>query len=180
MKRRTKKIVHVLLYILKQLGGTGDFHKIFKIQYFADYKHLVEYGTFITEDKYIRMDDGPVPSVAYDILNSLKGRGLAADIRDWFVPYFEPQEKNYVVKAKSEPDLDYFSESEIEAINQSIAENKNLNFGELRKKSHDYAWKNTSKDRPINAIKIAKAAQAPEETLEYIKNRLEEKYTVFE
>jgi len=47
--------VNTLLYIIGKLGGTGDFHKVFKILYFADQKHLVRYGFAITDDRYIAM-----------------------------------------------------------------------------------------------------------------------------
>jgi Protein of unknown function (DUF4065) len=44
--------------------------------YFADHKHLSRYGSAITDDTYIAMANGPVPSMAYDILKSLRGEGL--------------------------------------------------------------------------------------------------------
>jgi len=37
-----------------------DFHKIFKIIYFADRQHLADWGRPITGDTYIAMEAGPV------------------------------------------------------------------------------------------------------------------------
>ncbi len=40
---------------------------------------------------------------------------------------------------KREADLKYLAKSEIEALEQSIEENKSLTFGQLMRKSHDEA-----------------------------------------
>jgi len=39
--------VNTLLYIIQKSGGICDFHKVFKILYFADQKHLSMYGSTI-------------------------------------------------------------------------------------------------------------------------------------
>ena len=39
---KKEKIINSMLFILNNLGGQSDLHKIFKILYFADQKHLIE------------------------------------------------------------------------------------------------------------------------------------------
>ena len=39
---------------------------------FADKKHLERYGRFITGDTYSAMENGPVPSFAYDVVKCIK------------------------------------------------------------------------------------------------------------
>lgn len=171
--------VHLLLYILKQLGGTGDFHKVFKIMYFADQKHLVKYGSPISHDKYIAMQNGPVPSMAYDILKALRGEGLLAPLSEQFSPFFNLQ-NSFTVQALSEPDLESFSQSEIEVINSAIEENNKLGFKKLTDKSHDYAWKRALKDFEIAIVDIAKAGGANTDMIKYINTHLENQLAEFE
>jgi uncharacterized phage-associated protein len=171
--------VHSLLFILKQLGGRADFHKVFKIMYFADQKHLTKFGASISNDKYIAMQNGPVPSMTYDILKALRGEGLLVGLKDRFTPYFNLI-KSYTVEAKLEPELENLSESEISAIRESIHENKNLNFEKLTEKSHDYAWKKAMRDGEIDLIDIAEAGGASKDMVKYIQNHLENLHAAFE
>ena len=171
--------VNTLLYIIQKLDGIGDFHKVFKILYFADQKHLAKYGSPISEDTYIAMTNGPVPSMAYDILKSLRGQGLLATHKAQFSPYFELQ-KSFIVKAKMRPDLDYLSESEMQCLDESIEENRSLGFLELTEKSHDAAWNNALTDGEIDLLDIAAAGGAQHEMIEYIKENLENQFAAFE
>lgn len=164
--------VHSVLYILHQLGGRADFHKVFKIMYFADQKHLRKYGTPIFNDKYIAMQNGPVPSMTYDILKALRGEGLLNEQKEKFTPYFDLI-NSFIVSAKQEPDLDNLSQSEILAINESIKENRALGFDKLTKKSHDEAWEKAIQDGEMELLEIAKAGGATPEMVHYISTHLE-------
>lgn len=179
LDEKVEVAIHLLLYVLKQLGGTGDFHKVFKIIYFADQRHLAKYGSSILEDKYIAMPNGPVPSMAYDILKSLRGEGLMATMKMQFEPYFRLH-NHFTVEALQDPDLDNFSESEISVLNQSIEENRNLTFSKLSDKSHDTAWKQGSSFGEMDLLEIAKAGGASDATLNYIKNNFEIQEAEFE
>lgn len=170
--------VHAILHILKQLGGTGDFHKIFKILYFADQKHLTRFGSLITEDKYIAMNNGPVPSMAYDMLKALRGEGLLVKQKADFEPYFELK-TNYIITAKCEADLDELSQAALMCIDEIIEENKNLGFPALTEKSHDAAWKNANQDCEMIIQEIAKAGGADDEMLKYIYENIENQNAVF-
>lgn len=178
-KEKIELSLHSLLYILNQFDDFVDFHKVFKILYFADQKHLAAYGSSISEEKYIAMNNGPVPSTAYDILKALKGLGLAKSYQDFFSRFIEIN-GNYKVKSKVNADLDYFSLSEINCLNESIKENKDKNFSFLTDKSHDSAWKDASINADINMLNIAKAGGAKNEMLEYIQDCFENQYAVFE
>lgn len=165
-------IVHSMLYILKKLGGRSDFHKIFKTLYFADQKHLVKYGSPVIYDRYIAMRNGPVPSSAYDIIKSLKGQTLWPVPKDEFSKYFRPI-GSYKVEALLDPDMDYLSQSEVEALDESIDENQKLNFGDLTNKSHDEAWGKANKNDDIDIIEMARSGRADEDMVYYIKTHLE-------
>jgi uncharacterized phage-associated protein len=167
-KEKIATSIHALLFVLQRLGGMGDFHKLFKILYFADQKHLAKYGSLITDDNYIAMNNGPVPSIAYDILKALRGEGLLEEYRARFQRYFTLLSK-YEVKSSQSPNMDELSETARECIDESIKENDRLGFPELTTKSHDAAWERTSADCEMDVMEIAKAAGANEGMLEYIK-----------
>lgn len=67
------KAINSIIYIIQKLGSKMDMHKLYKILYFADQKHLSDYGRSITGDVYIAMQYGPVPSSVDDILKALRG-----------------------------------------------------------------------------------------------------------
>ena len=77
------KSITLLKVILSNFkDGVCDFHKLFKILYFAEQKHLLQYGRTITGDRYIAMKDGPVPSNIYDLLKTLRGDAIFSVSRD--------------------------------------------------------------------------------------------------
>lgn len=165
-------IINTLLYILQKLGGCGDFHKVFKILYFADEKHLAKYGAAINPDKYEVKQYGPVPSMAYEILKSLRGEGFMVELKHEFTPYFELTNK-HTVRAIAKPDMDYLSDSEAECIDESIKENRYLGFNGMTDKSHDNAYNNPDDDGYISFIEMAKVGGANAAMLSYINNGLE-------
>jgi uncharacterized phage-associated protein len=165
------KVVHAALYVLKKVGK-ADYHKVFKILYFAEQFHLKLYGRPLTGDAYQAMQFGPVPSFLYDVFKAAeKGispfdeatsrSGLFAVTREGKTPY---------VTALQNPDLDELSESDLEVLELSIADNRELKFDELVKKSHDAAWDKSEKNQDIEMsyIDIAQAAGISEEMLAYI------------
>jgi uncharacterized phage-associated protein len=167
-----EKSIAALLYIVKQLGS-ADFHKISKILYYADQKHLIKYGTPITGDFYNAMNYGPVPSRIYDILKTVRGDSLFNT--NEFAQYFAV-DNAYIVKALVEPDLDEFSESDVECLTEAIAENKDLDFTKLVNKSHGKAYKSAYRNGTITPEEIAKEGGANEEMIKYINSVAENNY----
>ena len=159
------KALGVLGYILSELGGKTDFHKIFKIIYFADQRHLVDYGRPITGDYFVAMNNGPVPSNIYDVFKRM--RKNISDPSDVFHEYFYAEGQYYIV-LKSKPDATFLSKSDIECLDISIKENKDLDFNALTRKSHDNAYNSSDHNSEINFYYIAQAGGANEDTLKYI------------
>lgn len=174
-----EKTQAVLLYIVNKLGGRVNFHKIFKILYFADQKHLVKYGDLIIDDAYMAMENGPVPSLVYDGLKSVKedSRYIAREVSDIFKSAVSVD--GHIVTAEKDPDLDELSSSEIECLDESIKENKNLSYGRLKDKSHDLAWQFGKRNFEIPVEKIAEAGGADKEMIKYVKEVQEAKDVSF-
>jgi len=134
------KGIETILYILENGAQPTIFH-ILKIMYFADKQHLQNFGRFIFGDRYIAMKDGPVPSFIYDLLKCSRGdQFLNAEIEQKSNNAFKV-ENHYTVSPLRKADKEIFSESEIHCLDDSIKNNGNLSFGQLREKSHDAAWK---------------------------------------
>jgi len=169
------KLKAAALYIVDKCGIIDYFH-IFKILYFADKEHYSKYGRRIVKDTFCAMDNGPVPSVLYDSVKISMGKKNAeynpflAMIAKSLYPV--DQEYAYFLSASEKPDLDELSVSDIECLDKSINENKDLSFSELSKKSHDYAWKTAyhiKASSEIDNINIAISAGANDAMIEYIK-----------
>lgn len=164
------KTTNAILYILKTVGGRCDLHKIFKMLYFADQNHLVRYGSPITWDIYVAMKNGPVPSISYDILKSLRplDSSIYLTASKKYQELFELRD-NYIILLKRDPNMDELSESEVECLSIAISENKDLSFGALSEKTHKSAWNKASEnDNVMNLIDIAVEAGASKEMLAYI------------
>ena len=165
--------LQAILYILAKLGGTSDMHKICKILYFADQKHLSRYSRSITGDDYIRMQYGPVPSKVDDIFKAVRGDSFfsgttyADDLKSYFC-----FQNRYIIKQLATADMDYLSETDVECLDEAIDLCKNMSFGELTEFSHGLAWQNTCPDRRISVKDILREAGDSEEYVEYIDRKL--------
>lgn len=169
------KIIHSILFVLNKLGGESDLHKIFKILYFADQKHLAIYGFPITGDYYIAMPHGPVPSKSYDVLKAIRGDSFWTASKE-YSDLFEVED--HIVIAKQIPDMDELAESDVECLLEAIAENKDLTFQQLVDKSHKSAWEKARNDasnfdNEMKVEDIAKEVNVNEEMLKYIMLNIE-------
>lgn len=171
-----EKIIQVVLYILNRTGGI-DYYHVFKIIYFAEMKHLAKWGHRILSDEMRAIDYGPVPTKLYD---AVKGKNapqtrLADLLREAIA--FAGEDAPNVLLAKGPADMDYISASEAEALDESIAENANLTFGQLKEKSHDRAWREAFQRKngtnKISAVSMARVMHADEATLNYIQEQEE-------
>ena len=149
------KAINSILFVISRLGvGKSDKHKVFKILYFADQKHLVRYGRPITGDAYPKMQYGPVPSFLKDVADGNEKEGLIEI------------EGKYHLQSSYSYEEDDFSESEIECLSEAVEENKNISFGDLTNKSHDKAWHNST--WYIDYLEMAKAVTDDPNILKYI------------
>jgi len=166
-----EKCTSVLLYITKNLER-ADFLRVFKILYFAEQEHLVRFGRPIVGDNYVAMKRGPVPSTIYNELGNIRnGSGKLIDkiVKNdiSFSDYFEVEADSIII-AKTQPDLEEISESELECLNESLNENKYLSFNELSEKSHDLAWNRANINDEMDILDIAESGGASQEMLKYI------------
>lgn len=163
-----QKTINAVLYIISKLKRK-DFHKIFKILYFADREHIAKYARPITGDTYIAMGDGPVPSKLYDILKSVRGDSYFKDDGK-FSKLFKIVNWD-LVKPLQKPNLNTLSKTDIEHLDNALELYGDMSWDEVREKSHDYAWRNTIKNAPISLENIVRETGSDSEYLNYIKEQ---------
>jgi len=157
-----QKAIEAIVYISHK---NGDLFHIVKILYYADKFHLEGYGRLITGDHYVAMKDGPVPSAAYDIIKAVRGDGLSPIIEN-------PQEAFRVedwitIKPNRDPNLNYFSESDIEALNKAIDKYSPMSYQELWDTVHEEEpYKQARND--ISLESIVKSLANADEVFEYM------------
>src|SRR5947209_1364440 len=87
--------------------------KLFKLLFYSDKKHLLQYGRPILGDVYVRMENGPVPSAAYDIIKRKRDRELLDR-------HLSIRGSRLVLKQG--PDLNALSDSDVEALDAVLHE----------------------------------------------------------
>ncbi|MBC8241670.1 MAG: SocA family protein [Alphaproteobacteria bacterium] len=132
------KALNAVLWLCEKQPGI-TFHTISKVVYYADKKHLTKYGRPIIGDMYAAMPAGPVPSGVYDLLkgDEIQLESLGLESRPFSVKH-----RYHVYVADYNSDMDVFSESDVEMLEESFAENAHLDFKALVDKTHaelDYA-----------------------------------------
>ena len=153
------KFIACTAYFAKQALPDLDKLKVCKLLYYADKRHLIRYGKPIIGDTYIHMDNGPVPSKSLDILNE-----VITDERVYQVTE-EPSNKDQfkrilrvekgllrhpfpVFQLVKDPGLDCLSESEQEALNETLKRYGQCHPQELIELTHrDASWRKS----PINS-----------------------------
>ncbi len=124
----------VILYLSKKDYSISKV-RLLKYVFFADLYHLNKYGRPILGDKYVAMDNGPVLSKLYDMLKNSS--------RDYKV------ENNKFIIPNKEPDLDYLSKSDIEALDYALEKYSVYDTFEMSDLTHEYnAWKSARKNFP--------------------------------
>lgn len=156
---KEKTIAALLFICYNSKDRERDLYSLLKILYFAEKEHLLKYGRTITGDQIVAMKYGPVLSYAYDILKPVNVNSS----------YFEVEDN--VVQALQEPDMGYLSESDVSCLLSSIKVNENLNFTQLKDKSHDASYNEAwskSHNSYIPYEQIARHAGANDEFIKYI------------
>lgn len=136
------RAANALLYVTNKIKNC-DFHKAFKILYFADMYHLESYGRTITGDWYVAMSFGPVPSSTYDMLKNVRGDGWYED--NDYKALFRVENQCHIIPLR-QADMDYLSVSDVQMLDKAIANISNTTFNERSEKSHGLAWQRGKKN----------------------------------
>lgn len=129
------KATQALDYFAIKEGGQINKMKALKLVYFADRYHLRKYGRMVTNDNYLAMEHGPVPSTTMNIAES--NDYLDETMKAYSHDFLEPI-NNLTLKTINELDKSALSDSDFEALEFSWSNFGHLNQFELRDLTHCY------------------------------------------
>lgn len=159
-----EKAVEAILYIAQK---EPDLFHVLKAFFFADKYHLANYGRQITGDNFVAMSHGHVPSAIYDIIKFVRGDGYY-DMDDSVKEAFKVTDHT-TITPRRDPYLNYLSESDIEALENGIAQVHGRSFDELSemcKNEPSYSEADSSGYIPLTAIVLS--LENGEELFEYM------------
>lgn len=154
-----KKTVEASLYILNRVPYVTK-HKLSKLLYFSDKRHLELYGRSITGNEYVKMEYGPVPSQAYNLMkeeDSEEARELEKG-------------PGHQIKARRKADIEYLSESDIEVLENMIEVHGNKTFGQLKDESHDATWNAGVDNRKFTVDQFLETFEDKDELKDFVEN----------
>ena len=157
-----EKALEVLLYVVERVPDT---YTALKVLYFADREHLSKYGRLICGDSYAAMSHGPVPSGTYDLIKYVRGDG-------YFLLDVPAEEafsvQDYDIIPRRVANLSFLSESDVECLNAAIKKYGHKSFGQLKRLSHDDAFRSADHNDTIALEAIVKSLPNSGQILEYI------------
>lgn len=132
-----EKLVQALAYFSKLGVQNLDTMKSAKLLYFADKLHLQRYGRPILGDDYYCMKHGPIPTLSLNIIQATIAGTEAADGTDLMHEFFDVRKGEYAqLVAKKEPDLEVFSASDLEVLEEVAQKYGSKTAWQLRELVH--------------------------------------------
>ena len=181
-----EKFVAALTFFASKTRGV-DKLKAAKLFYYADKYHLLRYGKPILGDIYYHLDYGPVPSKALDIMNEAidpyRLPGMPQSNLDLLKHYLkvDAEKAHPTFEAKTTPDLDVFSESEVEALQETLKQYGRYSGRQLIDLTHREApWLKTDRNEEIDyRLFFEGAKDANPEAAEYLESLREHMELMF-
>ncbi|WP_372423997.1 Panacea domain-containing protein [Salinarimonas chemoclinalis] len=131
------KAVESIHYLATIHPGITPFF-ISKVLYYADKEHLMDWGRPVTGDFYVAMENGPVPSNTYRLVN--REASLDDDIIADFDARVERKDRNLFAKVPF--NAVRLSGSDMECLSQADELYGHMSFGALRDLVHkERSWR---------------------------------------
>ncbi|MEX0693565.1 MAG: Panacea domain-containing protein [Rhodospirillales bacterium] len=131
---KAKAAIH---WMVTQCSGV-DIHTLLKACYFADKKHLNEFGRPIFGATYKAMKFGPVPLEVYEMAKSeaIWLAELSVDKMPWRIDGYK-----LVLEANDEPDMDVLSETDFDALKWAFETSSQMSFTSRTAATHGHDWR---------------------------------------
>lgn len=167
-KFSAERAVESLLFIAQRLSNP-TIHEVLKLRYFADKLHLSAYGFMASGDDYSAMKFGPVASNTYNLLKAARGE-QSAFINPAFYAAVDGAllvvDGKIICPLRAEK-IELLSPSDVECLEQAIAQYGNMPFKDRTDLSHDKAYEKAWADACENSMDAGKMSLADiAETLE--------------
>lgn len=134
-----RKALEAVVLVAKAWPGITPFYAS-KVFFIADKDHLNLFGRPVVGDRYVAMENGPVPSVIYDWFKGsfdfmADPEAIARSVE------FNRNGRIPTATAKRDPDLAHLSSSDIAALERAVNFCRGKSFGYLSAYTHrDPAW----------------------------------------
>jgi uncharacterized phage-associated protein len=159
-----KKALETILYLARRISDS-DVYGVCKLLYLADKTSLQKYGRFIFGETYSALKAGATPSHAYNLLEEAR---------------IQPQnglgvQGNNIITSR-DADLDHFSKSDLECLNQVISVWGNVPNWSRGNAAHDEAYqkawgkKGMKNSVPITIESIAEMFPDSDDLIDYLAN----------
>lgn len=169
------------LYFFASKTKALDKLKAAKLLYFADKYHLTRHGKPILGDIYYRLDYGPIPSKSLDVLNEAiepYQLSIPQENLEMLKSYLkiDRSKSHPVFEVKAPHDLDILSESEVEALQETIKKYGHYTGPQLIELTHKEAsWRKTERNEEIDyRLFFEGEPHACPEALEYLESLRED------
>lgn len=139
MRADYKKVTQVVNFLLSHYGDVGlPKLKLVKLVWAADRYHVRKYARFVTGDDYVAMKNGPVPSCVKDVIEFSVNE--YSNLKNDDLPYINQYIKNNngVIYSVGKTDMDYLSDTDVEALNFSLKQFGELDDEEIVDETHKY------------------------------------------
>ncbi|MDD9853505.1 MAG: Panacea domain-containing protein [Deltaproteobacteria bacterium] len=160
-----------LLYLAAKLPRP-TLHSISKLLYFADKRHLWKYGCLMFGDRYVAMENGPVPSAIYDMMKAVRDNACVQSVRG--IPMEQLKQSLSVTEFHVTPlqaaNAMKLSESNWKCMDWAVEEYGNCTFDELTDRSHDETWAETAPNSVISVEAMTIGVKHREALLEYLRD----------
>jgi uncharacterized phage-associated protein len=165
-----RKALHAMLFVVTHLPKPANVYNVLKCLYYADRKHLQEYGRQIYGDTFYALEHGPVPSAAYEIVKYANGRAKW-DLQ--FPEAFELLEVNDVyLSARGAVDTDLLSRSDMACLLDAARKYGMMSFGRLKKLSHQgKAFENAGPNGEMKLSDLVEELKGAEAIASHLEDR---------
>jgi len=167
-----KKFVNAVLFFAEKdkIGIT----KLNKLLYYSDFEHYRLYGRPIIGDEYLKMEQGPVPENAYSIFNSNFRDAQDASLREYIEvrPRLIRDFSEKTIVPKTKPNLDCFSQSELEIMEAVSTQYRGKTATMLSSKTHgELPWQKTKNLQKIDYKLILEGSDSSAVSSDYARYR---------
>lgn len=130
------KTREAIVYLVSRSKSGFEKYIIIKLLFLADKYHLVRYGRPITGDQYFAMPHGPAPNRILDLLNLLISDPDSAPALSSVLDVERAYRYPRFVAKRSLP-FDNLSQSDMEALDETLSRFGSKEFQELKTLTHD-------------------------------------------
>jgi len=165
-----RKALHAMLFVVTRLPKPANVYNVLKCLYYADRKHLQEYGRQIYGETFYALEHGPVPSAAYEIIKYANGRAK------WDLQFPEALElldvNDIHVSARGPVDTELLSRSDMACLLEAARKYGKMPFGKLKKLSHQgKAFENADPNGEMKLADLIDELRDREAVASHLKDR---------